>query len=413
MQAEVSILDRTLAALPRLRVCVVTETYPPEVNGVALTVARCVEALRTRGHEVHLVRPRQPGETASEGDVLCAGMPVPGYAGLRMGLPAPGRLRQLWTAQRPDVVHVITEGPLGWSAMRTAQAMRIPVVSDFHTNFHSYGRHYGWGWLTSLIYRYLRNFHNAAQLSLVPTRAMRERLASDGFRRLDVVARGVDTELFRPERRDPALRAQWGLGDDDLAVLHVGRLAPEKNLPLLLEAFTALRARQPRARLVLVGDGPERAALAESHCQPLIAGVQRGIELARHYASADMFVFPSLTETFGNVTLEAMASGLAVLAYDYAAAAEHIEHGESGWLATYDDPASFVQGACWLATAGSERVAIGDTAARNACMLDWERVIDALERALVRTVQAETPMLQAPPLHRRSSVPSAGARRSG
>lgn len=404
MQADLSILDRTVAALPRLRICVVSETYPPEVNGVALTVARCVEALRAREHEVRVVRPRQgdgaDGALAADGheDLLAEGLPLPGYPGLRLGLPVGARLRRMWRDWRPDVVHVITEGPLGWSALHTARALHIPVVADFHTNFHSYGRHYGWGWLTSLIYRYLRRFHNDAQLTLVPTRSMRDRLAADGFRRLDVVARGVDTRLFQPARRDPALRAAWGAGPDDLVVLHVGRLAAEKNLPLLMQAFDAIRRVRPDARLVLVGDGPARAELTGSALAPIFAGVRRDQDLARHYASADLFLFPSLTETFGNVTLEAMASGLAVVAYDYAAAAEHLRHGESGWLAPFDDAAAFIEGACWLARADEERTRLRLAAAEACRVLGWDRVMDSLERALVRTVHAESQALAPPPL---------------
>jgi glycosyltransferase involved in cell wall biosynthesis len=284
------------------------------------------------------------------------------------------------------------------------------VVADFHTNFHSYGRHYGWGWLTSLIYGYLRRFHNEAQLTLVPTRGMRERLAADGFRRLEVVARGVDTRLFRPERRDPGLRAAWGLKDGDLAVLYVGRIAAEKNLPMVLEAFAAIRRQRPDARLILVGDGPSLPDLEAGAAQHVYAGVRRGEDLARHYASADLFLFPSLTETFGNVTLEAMASGLAVLAYDYAAAAEYLVHGESGWLAPFDDPAAFVRGAEILASSPAlcERMRVAAVA--TCAFLGWERVIDDLERALLRTVQAEIPAMQSSLLSRRppAQLPPAG-----
>jgi glycosyltransferase involved in cell wall biosynthesis len=412
MPPEVSILDRTLAALPRLRICVVTETYPPEVNGVALTLARCVDSLRARGHEVVVVRPQQgaAAASASASEFLVTSLPIPGYPGLRMGMPAGNRLRTFWQGWRPDLLHVITEGPLGWSALRTAQAMHIPVVADFHTNFHSYGRHYGWGWLTHLIYRYLRKFHNQAQLTLVPTRGMRDRLAGDGFRRLEVVARGVDVALFHPGRRDAALRARWGLKPDDLAVLYVGRLAAEKNLPVVLDAFAAIRRAQPSARLILVGDGPARAELEASAGHHYFAGIRRSEDLAAHYASADMFLFPSLTETFGNVTLEAMASGLAVIAYDYAAAGEHIVHAESGWLAPFDDPAAFIRGAETLATSPQLRGRVRTAAAATCELLTWDRVVDDLERALVRIVNAEVQALQPALLARRpaAAVPPAG-----
>ena len=390
MSHEVSILDRTAAALPRLRICVVTETYPPEVNGVALTLERCVEAMRSRGHHVVVVRPRQVGAEGRPDEFITSGLPIPGYPGLKMGLPAKSKLRQHWQSWRPDLVHVITEGPLGWSALSVAESMHIPVVADFHTNFHSYGRHYGWGMFSQVIYSYLRYFHNRAQLTLVPTRGMRERLIADGFKRLEVVARGVDTLLFHPKRRDAELRLKWGLGPEDLAVLYVGRLAAEKNLPVVLLAFDAIQKVEPRAKLVLVGDGPARATLETEKPHYIFAGIRRGEDLATHYASADIFLFPSLTETFGNVTLEAMASGLAVVAYDYAAAAEHITDRESGLLVPYDDTHSFIQAAQMLVQSANLRGRVRAGAVLSCEPLGWEQVLDDMERALIKTVHAET-----------------------
>ena len=168
-----------------------------------------------------------------------------------MGLPAKRALEQLWTYRRPDVVHIVTEGPLGWSALQAALKLRIPAVSDFRTNFHAYSRHYGIGWLSKPILAYLRKFHNRTLCTMVPTEAMRADLAARGFCRLRVVARGVDTALFDPARRSEALRASWGARAADPVLLHVGRLAPEKNLSALLAAFDAVRkhgaARAPRA----------------------------------------------------------------------------------------------------------------------------------------------------------------------
>lgn len=391
MEPEYSILGRTFAALPRLRICVVTETYLPEVNGVAITLDRCVRAMRERGHQVLVVRPDQPGVPSHEDEVITRGFPLPGYPGLKMGLPAPRKLRALWTEWRPDLVHIITEGPLGLSALSLAETMRLPVVADFHTNFHSYGQHYGWGWFSKVIYRYLRHFHNRAQLTLVPTRGMRERLEADGFRRLEVVARGVDTDLFTPKKREAALRLRWGLGPDDLAVLYVGRMAAEKNLPLVIKSFEAMKQAEPRAKLILVGNGPLLEALKRDRPEFVYAGVQRGEALARHFASADVFLFPSVTETFGNVTLEAMASGLAVLAYNYAAAAEHIVSGESGYAVPFDDSEAFIKAAYQLAASPLLRARLRHGATEVCAALSWSRVMDELEAALNRTIHPERP----------------------
>ncbi|MEO0004207.1 MAG: hypothetical protein RLZZ22_1899, partial [Pseudomonadota bacterium] len=338
-----------------LRVALVTETYPPEVNGVALTIDRLARGLRARQHDLQLVRPRQaavdagPGEQDPIGPVLMRGLPIPRYPHLRMGLPAKRALLGLWTRRRPDLVHIATEGPLGWSALQAARKLRLPVSTDFRTNFHAYSRHYGIGWLQKPIAAYLRRFHNQADCTMVPTASLRAELEAMGFERLLVVARGVDTQRFDAARRSAALRASWGAGEGEQVLLSVGRLAPEKNLELLLRSYQAMRQLKPALRLVVVGDGPDRAALQQRCPEVVLVGSRSGTDLAEHYASADCFLFPSLTETYGNVTPEALASGLALLAYDYAAAAELIRHGENGLLAPVGDPDAFVRRAIDLA----------------------------------------------------------------
>lgn len=366
-----------------LRVAVVTETYPPEINGVAMTTGRMVEGLVAAGHRVDLIRPRQAHEgavIAADGveQMLARGIPIPKYANLQLGLPAQKVLLRRWSHQRPDVVQVVTEGPLGWSALTAARKLRLPVISEFHTNFHRYTGHYGVGWLKRPIAAYLRKFHNRADLTLVPTRALCAELAGQGIPRVDVVSRGVDTTLFDPARRSDALRRQWGLAPDDLAVLYVGRIAPEKNLALLEQAFVAVRARHPRARLVLVGDGPAlpqlRARLPEAVC----VGAQTGVLLAAHYASADLFVFPSLTETYGNVVAEALASGLPVVAYRDAAAHELIDHRIHGWLAEPGDEPGFVAGAVALAESPSLRASLHLAARARVDSLAWRVIVERL-----------------------------------
>jgi glycosyltransferase involved in cell wall biosynthesis len=323
------VVDNYPAARRSLRIACVTETYPPEVNGVAMSLARMVDGLHRRNHDVQLVRPRQdkaqsPEEGARFHEVLMRGLPIPRYPNLRMGVPSKRALVQLWSTRRPDVVHIATEGPLGWSALQAAQHLKLPVSSDFRTNFHAYSRHYGIGWLHKPIMAYLRKFHNRTRCTMVPTEALRRDLAAAGFQRLAVVTRGVDTQLFNPLRRSAELRARWGVRPHQLVVACVGRLAAEKNLDLLLTAFDAIRRRVPDARLLLVGEGPMRAELQQRCPAAILAGQRGGEDLAAHYASADLFLFPSMTETFGNVTTEAMASGLPVLAFDHAGAGQLI-----------------------------------------------------------------------------------------
>lgn len=375
----------------RLRVAVVSETFAPEVNGVAMTLGRLVDGLRQSHYPVQLIRPRQncaevPVSTPLLEELLAPGMPIPGYAGLRVGLPSVSAISRLWTTRRPDVVHIATEGPLGWSALNAAKKLRLPIVSGFHTNFHRYSCHYRIGFLKRPIMAYLRRFHNATLATMVPTASLQQELSDQGFRGLRVVARGVDTRLFDPARRDRMLRAKWGVADNDLAVLYVGRLAPEKNLALVARAFEAMRGTNAAIRLIWVGDGPERAALARRFPQHVFAGSRSGEDLAAHYASADIFLFPSMTETFGNVTLEAMASGLAVLAYDYAAARQHIVPGSNGLLAPFGDAEAFTREACRLA-GDARRIDLLGRRARDATRsLDWCQVVDDYRSVLLDAV---------------------------
>jgi glycosyltransferase involved in cell wall biosynthesis len=376
-----------------LRVAVVTETYPPEVNGVSLTVAQVVQGLHRRGHDVQLVRPRQrgavdPAQASPRFDeVLMRGLPVPRYPQLRMGVPSKRQLVRLWSLRRPDVVHIATEGPLGWSALQACRHLRLPVTSDFRTNFHAYSRHYGVGWLRKPIMAYLRKFHNATLCTMVPTEALRRDLEVSGLRNLRVVARGVDTELFDPARRSRALRTAWGAQDDTLVLLCVGRLAAEKNLDLLVETFEALCAAHGAGdgrglQLVFVGDGPLRAALGERCPQAVFAGQRSGEDLASHYASADFFVFPSMTETFGNVVPEAMASGLPVLAYDHAAASQLIEPGRNGLRVPFGDAQRFIGGALDASRDRAALARLGAAARATALCLGWDGVVERFEQVL-------------------------------
>lgn len=383
-----------------LRVAMVSETYPPEVNGVARTVACVVEGLRERNHAVQLLRPRQrPGEqgaleSGEEGadfqEVLMRGLPIPRYPHLRMGVASKRSLVQLWTLRRPDVVHIATEGPLGWSALQAASYLKLPICSDFRTNFHAYSKHYGIGWLNKPILVYLRKFHNKTQCTMVPDAGLRQELEGLGFHGVRVLARGVDTQLFSPQRRNPALRAAWGVADQDPVVVHVGRLAPEKNLTALIEAFEALRQVQPRARLVLVGDGPSRGELQARVPDAIFAGMRHGEDLAGHYASGDLFIFPSLTETYGNVTAEALASGLPVLAYDYAAASQLLSNGVNGWRAPLGNAAEFQRLARLMAGDIGGLRAMGVAARQRAEQLAWSSIVATLENIYTGLVDAQS-----------------------
>jgi len=393
------VVDRLPPARRSRRIAIVTETYPPEVNGVAMSIARVVEGLQRRSHELQLVRPRQrhvEPEPVPRGarfqELLTAGWPIPRYPNLRMGAPSKRALVQLWSLQRPDVVHIATEGPLGWSALQAARHLKLPVSSDFRTNFHAYGQHYRIGWLAKPILAYLRKFHNRAQCTMVPTEALRAQLAASGFERVTVVSRGVDTHRFHPRHCSTELRRQWGAGDDDLVLAYVGRLAAEKNLGAVLGAYEALRdSMGDTVKLVFVGDGPQRAELAARCPQAIFAGQRGGEDLAAHYASADLFLFPSLTETFGNVTIEAMASGLPVVAFDCAAAAQCIQSGRNGLLAHDESLPAFVRATLQLAADTERRRAMGVAARDAARRHDWDGVVARFEAVLAQTIDEFAP----------------------
>jgi glycosyltransferase involved in cell wall biosynthesis len=357
----------------RMRYAIVTETYPPEINGVALTVQALELGLRARGHEVLVVRPRQPQEVGEgSATLLVRGAGLPRYPGLKFGFPATKSLIERWSAFPPDAIYVATEGPLGWSALRAARKLGIPAATGFHTRFDQYMRDYGMPFLESTALRWMRRFHNGGDATLVPTRELAEFLQSQRFRHVVRLARAVDAEQFAPERRDAGLRQSWGLAESDLAVIYLGRIAPEKNLDLAVLAFRALQRRRPDARFVWVGDGPARERLAQENPDFIFCGLQRGAEVARHFASADLFLFPSHSETFGNTTLEAMASGIAAVAFDYGAAREHVRHGIDGMAV--DNDADFIAAATRLATDDDLRRSIGARARKSMERLHPEQV---------------------------------------
>lgn len=354
-----------------------------------MTLGRLVRGLAARECELLVIRPERRDEILLEDadspfeEYILPGYPLPGYAGLRFGQPCIWNLYSKWKQCRPDVVHIATEGPLGMAALLVAKCLGICVTSTFHTNFHQYGDHYRYGFLKSAMLGYLRWFHNRFACTLAPTRQMADELEKDGFERTGVLSRGVDTELFSPEKRCEALRSSWGVEREDRVFIFVGRVAAEKNIQLAVEAYEAARGLDERSRMVVVGDGPETKRLKALYPDVIFAGMQRGEDLAKHYASGDVFLFPSVTETFGNVVTEAMSSGLAVVTYDYAAGREYVRSGVSGLLAAFNDQGDFFDKAqeAWNLGNGA-LVEMRAKARETAAGISWERVIDDFRTTL-------------------------------
>lgn len=396
---------KTLIAHSR-RYAIVTETWRPQVNGVANTLGRLCDGLVAAGHHLQLIRPAQadeppaPNESEPLQQILVKGLPIPGYRQLQFGLPAYRRLLGHWQEKRPDSVYIATEGPLGWSALRAAKRLGIPVISGFHTNFQQYSEHYRLGLFSRPLTGYLRWFHNQTLATLTASSTQLHELSRMGITNSMLLGRGVDCEGFHPAHRDPELRQRWGAKEGDILLLHVGRLAAEKNLQLLERSWQHARQHSPQGaqvHMIVVGDGPQRKALQHRLPGAVFTGTLTGGDLAAAYASADVFLFPSLTDTFGNVVTEAMASGLAVVAFDTAAAHQHIRDRYSGCLAAPADEQQYLENLGWLLKDKEALRGIRMHARHRACQLDWSAVLRRFEGYLNRH--------QTAPVRMRAAVP--------
>lgn len=457
---------------PRLSIAIVTETWPPEINGVALSLQQLCKGLQQLGHQILLIRPTQKLSCLAfkpDQECLVRAQSIPKYQGLQFGWPQYAKVSQAIEDFAPDLIHVVTEGPLGLTALQMAKRHRIPVSSGFHSPFQDFSRFFDLVFLLKPIQHYLRWFHNNTQLTCVPSIDTERALRNFGVHcPLVVVGRGVDTACFSPQYRCQKLRSDWGVGDDTTVLLSVGRLSPEKEIDVLIETFATLKQQQNKVKLVIVGDGPdserlqqlsqrlelkvhavasvfaqsshshkpknkdeslggshdERANKSHDECfdenitseieeniikslkpnlkfgeqyaqksqvdQDIIfTGSLRGEALARAYASADVFLFASQVETFGNVVLEAMASGLPVIAFDYACAQQYVIHQYSGWLSPRGDQATFKQ---MILNLPHSKVLhqMGECAVQATQDVGWQIPVKQLESAFYQV--AKTPL---------------------
>jgi glycosyltransferase involved in cell wall biosynthesis len=380
-----------------MRITIVTETYFPQVNGVSRTLRELVRHLTDCGDTVQLIHPDY-GEAVegSSHSHAVRSVVLPFYKELYLPLPPFRGARLAIEAFQPDLVHIATEATLGLSALRFALRRRLNIVSSFHTNFDQYSRHYRVGWARGVIEGYLRWFHNRTRETYVPSRATIAELERLGFERLVLWQRGVDATMFRPDR--PArqeIRNALGWSPEDPVIGYVSRIAPEKNVDYLADALSIVATRRPDVRVLMVGDGPSRAAL-ERRLGPSarFVGYKTGEDVADHFAAADIFAFSSLTETFGNVVLEAKASGLPVVALRAGGVGETVRSGETGLLIDPNEPPNRMADALLsLVERPDERRRMAEAARRYAESQSWAAIMGGLRDRYLSVVESGSPSL--------------------
>jgi glycosyltransferase involved in cell wall biosynthesis len=355
-----------------MRIALFTEIFLPKIDGITNRLAHTLECLRDEGHEVLVFAPEGcVAEYAGARVVRVPGLPFPPYPGLRISAPDPRIALELWRF-RPDIVHAVGPVCLGAFGIAAARALGLPVVASYHTDLPRYLPGHGLAWLEPAIWPLIRRIHGAAHHNLTPSRFTRRELLDHGIEPVELWRGGVDTELFHPRRRSLAMRMRLCGGiPDGPVLLSVGRLSPEKQLDSLAPILDAI----PEARLALVGDGPARPELERLFAGRKVCflGFLQGEELAAAFASADVFVMPSTTETLGFVVLEAMASGCPVVAARAGGIPDLIDHGENGHLYSPEDPEDAISAIRALLGRPLLRRSIGQQARKHAESSSWLR----------------------------------------
>jgi len=327
-------MDERNKGTTRMRIAIITENFLPKLDGVTRTLAKLLEHLQLTGHEVMLLGPDSGMEEYAGAEIVgTAGLPFPFYPELKFNFFRPLFMRRLGEF-RPDIIHLVDPVILGATGLAAARFFNVPLVSSYHTNLAAYCEHFGFSLLTRPMWSYNRFVHNQCSMTFCPSPSTAAMLRLEGFEHLRIWPRGVDIDIFKPERRSSTLRASW-LGNDadsKTVFLYVGRVSWEKNLRLLVQAYHNMD--HNKCHLVIVGEGPASQEMQqELEGLPVtFTGYLSGEELATTYASADVFTFPSRTETFGQVVLEAMASGLPVVGLVAEGVCDLVENERTGLL---------------------------------------------------------------------------------
>jgi phosphatidylinositol alpha 1,6-mannosyltransferase len=386
-----------------MRVLYCTDTYPPQVNGVSVVTALSVAGLRQRGWECAVVSPRYPevaesvfteyGNTDDPAVTTIASVPFPNYPDIRLTAPSYGTVYRVARQFKPHLIHSETEFVLGRLGQLVGQRLRVPLVSSYHTDFARYADAYGVPWLRGTISAYISRFHRRSRRTYTPSAPSRDDLLRSGVRDVEVWGRGVDVTTYHPRLRSDALRDKLGFGHR-FTFLYVGRLAHEKNVEQIVEAYRLALPSLPAdsTRLVIAGAGPREAALRAAAPEGVIflGYLDRRTELPALYASADAFVFASLTETLGLVVLEAMAAGLPVIATPAGGVADHLRDGENGIAYPAGDTRALAQAMVSLATDPQRVRHLSPNARATAEALGWDLELDRLDASYREVVDGVT-----------------------
>jgi len=363
-----------------MRIAIVTDTFPPEVNGVAKTIGRLAAHLEKRGIPARIYAPGYRGHVESDPRVhRSPSIPFPLYSECRLSWPPYFRMKRELREFQPTLVHIVTEFNLGLAGFRAARKLGIPIVSSYHTNFSQYTRHYRLGFLERGAWAYLRWFHNKCLATFCPSPTTKAELEAVGMQNVRIWSRGIDAQSFSPSKRDTAWRRQLGI-DDKVVLLYVGRLGAEKGVGVLLDALRLLNEKhRDKIHLVMVGDGPSRAAF-EKAAPPNVTftGFRSGEELWSAFASGDVFAFASVTETFGNVVIEAMASGLPVVAAAAGGPIDIVREGVTGYLFAPGDPQAMAAKLEPLILDADLRHRLSRQAVEYAGTQSWDGIFDQL-----------------------------------
>lgn len=366
-----------------LRVALFSGNYNYVVDGPVKALNRLVAHLEASGHEALIFAPttaapafRHSGELVSIPSVALPGS----RSEYRLGLGLPAAAKKRLDAFGPTIVHLAAPDWLGYGALQYARRLGIPAVASFHTRFDTYPRYYGMAWMEKYITNYLRYFYGRCERVYAPSQSMVDELKRDRVGRdVRLWARGVDQTLFNPNRRDLAFRRALGIADDAIVIAFVGRIVLEKGIDVFAEALMLSTARDQRIRALIVGEGPERARFQEQLPAGVFTGHLDGADLARAYASADIFLNPSVTETFGNVTLEAMASGLPAICAAASGSRSLVDDGATGILVRdARDADALAQAIETLAADPARRKAMSAAARVKSAAFRWETLLDRM-----------------------------------